>query len=74
MSTTKELLKARDEGAEIRVCLINGDTVEYAPRQSGDRKPWRCKDGLPWKRYTAAECIAVSPNGGGPWSVARLLP
>jgi hypothetical protein len=67
--TSKQLLKARDEGAKIRVCLINGDTVQYAPRQSGDYRPWFAKDAGPrGKRYAAAECIAIDPNTGRPWS------
>jgi hypothetical protein len=70
--TTAELRKARHEGAAITT--KSGTPVIYAPRRKGDRKPWLYREGANWYRYTAADCKAVTPNGGGPWSVARLLP
>lgn len=62
MATSKELIKAQDNGAEIRVQNASGSKVEYAPRVKGDRSPWVYREGTAWYRYTAARCVAVTPK------------
>lgn len=59
MATSKELLRAIENGARIET--NQGHPVEYAPRQKGDRKPWRYQEGSSFYRYTAANCVAVAP-------------
>src|SRR3990172_2927616 len=64
MATTKELLKAQDNGAQIHTEDASGGIggpVEYSPRYKGDRQPWVQHEGRNWYRYTAARCIAVDP-------------
>jgi hypothetical protein len=65
--TSRQLLKARDEGAAIRVCRVGGSPVNYLPRYSGDRSPWLVQ-GSWYERCTAAQCIAINPATGGQWS------
>lgn len=70
---TQELLGYQREGAQI-VCSLaphEGTEVFYRPRTKGDPQPWMLP-GAPY-RYSGRECHAVTPNGGGPWAVARLL-
>jgi hypothetical protein len=71
---TQELLKAQREGAKIVVSLqpYAGREATYQPRSIHDSLPW-VTEGAPY-RFTGRECHAVTPNGNGPWSVARLLP
>lgn len=72
--SSRDLLRARDEGARIETS--QGCDVGYFPRHRGDRLPWLMKgwpDEIRYRR-SSAECRAVTPTGGGPWSVARLLP
>ena len=70
---TNELLRAITEGAVV----VNeaGDEVEHKPARVGDKKPWLRTESadLPEFRFRSGECHAVTPNGGGPWAVARLL-
>jgi hypothetical protein len=73
---TAPLRKALSEGAQI-VCAVSpysGEEMKYRPRRSGDTRPWVLKSGTVSWRYSGRECKAVTPNGGGPWAVARLLP
>lgn len=58
MATSKELLKAIDQGATIR---HNGTEVTYSPRRPGDRLCWVMREGYTYYRYTAAQCDAVFP-------------
>jgi hypothetical protein len=72
---TQELLRARDEGADI-VCATapyEDVAVSYHPRCKRDPLPWIFTAvGRGDTRFTGRECKAVG-TGGGPWSVARLL-
>lgn len=58
MATSRELLAAREKGAEI---LHNGAPVVYLPRRPGDRKPWVHRG----YRYTAAQCQVYWPTRKG---------
>lgn len=58
MATSKELLKAIENGAEIRVGTT-GKLVEYSPRYKGDRLAWTYKENTTVYRYAAKECVAV---------------
>lgn len=74
MPTARELLRARDEGAVIRIWKADPEyadrQVTYDPERPGDRTPWRLVRGE--ARFPSAECRATSLHGG-PWAVARLL-
>lgn len=75
MATTAELKRWEREGARIVTIHHGEQTVTWKPRQAGDRKPWVIV-GKPVNiddfRFRAAELKAVT-QGGGPWSVGRLL-
>lgn len=78
MTTTRELRKYQNEGANI--VTIDGDIpVVYEPFRKGDTKPWVRADRQAEERYdvsarySAGKLTAVTPDGGGPWVVARLL-
>jgi hypothetical protein len=58
MATSAELIKARDNGAQI---LHNDTPVEYSPRYKGDRSPWAYRENTTVYRYMARECVAVYP-------------
>lgn len=72
--TTRDLLKAKREGAVIRVWKADEEhadrQVTYDPEKPGDRTPWRLVRGE--ARFSAAECRPTSLHGG-PWVLARLL-
>lgn len=70
---TRQLKQAQKEGA--RIIGPNGETVTWRPARNRDYKPWVATDGpnTDQERFPARQCRAVTPNGGGPWSVARLL-
>lgn len=72
---TAALRKAQAEGAEI-ACAMQpylDRRMEYKPRTKGDPSPWVLAGSTSAFRFNGRECKAVTPNGGGPWSVARLL-
>lgn len=72
---TAELRKFKAEGAKI-VCQVKpyeDQEVVYVPRNPGDPKPWRLMADPDGYRYSGRECTAVTPNGGGPWALARVL-
>lgn len=65
MATSKELLKAIEEGKEIRITFggePTGGLVEYSPRYKGDRKAWTYTDSTGMDiRYAAKDVAAVTP-------------
>jgi hypothetical protein len=71
-----KLRRAMAEGAEIVGAVEPrvGWKMAYLPRRKGDPKPWRAEADPLGPRFTGRECKAVTANGGGPWTVARLLP
>lgn len=63
MATSKELLKAQEAGAEIRITIAgqpDGGIVEYSPRHKGDRLAWVYADGSDACRYAAKDVAAVT--------------
>lgn len=76
---TRELRRAQAEGAVIVGAMqpFMDDPMSYEPRLKGDPLPWVPAPGIVGRlsfRFNGRELKAVTPNGGGPWSVARLLP
>lgn len=71
---SSDLIAATREGAII----VTQDNTEvlYRPRKNNDQRPWLQKgkpgDSLRY-RHAVGECRPVTPNGLGPWSVAKLL-
>ena len=64
MATSKELIKAIKQGAEVRIMIAGeptGGLVKYSPRHTGDREAWAYQEGRHVYRYTAARCAAVFP-------------
>lgn len=66
VATSKELLKAREQGAEVR---YGSDRVEYSPRYKGDRLPWLWTGERESVRYPAGYCRAVFPSAPVPVEV-----
>lgn len=63
MATSKELLKAQEAGAVIRITIAGqpeGGIVEYSPRHKGDRLAWVYADGSDACRYAAKDVAAVT--------------
>lgn len=64
MATNLELVKAIEEGMEIRITMgpdTYGEVVEYAPRRKGDRQPWVLRSGATTFHFAADEVAAVAP-------------
>lgn len=72
MATTVELKRWQKEGALI-VTRGSEEIAAWEPRQKGDRRPWIVRNSWQITRYRAADLKAITPNGGGPWVVARLV-
>lgn len=73
---TRELRTAQAEGAKIVGAMQprEGWEMVYAPRNVRDPLPWIATADPLGFRFNGRELKAVTPNGGGPWSVAKLLP
>jgi hypothetical protein len=72
---TADLRRYKREGARIvcKVAPYADQEVVYTPRKQGDPSPWVLRSEPNGFRYNGRECSAVTPHGGGPWVVARLL-
>ena len=72
--TAQALLRAKAEGAVIRVNLPDDDhygkQVTHDPEKPRDLTPWRLVRGE--ARFRSSDC---RPTGlhGGPWALVRLL-
>lgn len=72
--TAQDLLRAKAEGAVIRVSMPDdenhGKQVTHDPERPRDNTPWRLVKGE--ARFKSADC---RPEGmhGGPWALARRL-
>lgn len=60
MATTAQLLKAKQNGAEIQL-TESGAPVTYIARYKYDREPWCWQADGRWYRVSAGQCSAVQP-------------
>lgn len=72
--TARSLLRAKAEGAVIRVNLPDDEhydmQVTHDPERPRDLTPWRLVRGE--ARFQSADCRPTSLHGG-PWALARAL-